>query len=565
MMHGNNSQGAGPGVSIVEDTTAHVDHLLDEDVDHKNVALTQNAAKAISQEQQMTLLQGCKTYPKAMAWSALISAAIVMEGFDKSLITGLFANTAFKTQFGHALPDGSYDLTASWQTALSTASYAGEVIGLAANGVIADRFGCRITIMVSLILVTAFIFVPFFAKTATQLLVGQILMGFPWGVFQTITVVYASEVCPVVLRPYLTTYVNLCWVFGQLIGAGALRGVAERVDQWSYRIPFALQWIWPVPILVGVYLAPESPWWLVRHGHRERARKALLRLASAKEEAFDADAVIAMMEHTNIMEKVATAGTRYTDCFRGVNLRRTEIVCCVWLVQVVTGFGLALYSSYFFLQAGLPPKHAFTLTLVGSALGVVGTGCSWALMARFGRRTLYLWGTGALLVLLLVVGIVSVAVPNSTRNSAAGWATGGLLLAWTAVYDAGVGPVCYALVSELSSTRLRAKSIVLARCVYNVGAVVVSIIAPRMLNPQAWNWGGRAAFFWAGTSLVAMTWIFFRLPEPKGRTYSELEILFERRTPARQFSQVVIEPLESDETLVADRKVLGVELVEVVS
>jgi len=28
----------------------------------------------------------------------------------------------------------------------------------------------------------------------------------------------------------------------------------------SYRIPFAIQWIWPVPIIVGVLLAPESPW-----------------------------------------------------------------------------------------------------------------------------------------------------------------------------------------------------------------------------------------------------------------------------------------------------------------
>lgn len=55
------------------------------------------------------------------------------------------------------------------------------------------------------------------------------------------TTAYASEVCPTQLRAYLTTYVNLCWVMGQLIGSGVLRSLVDRTDQWSYRIPFAIQ------------------------------------------------------------------------------------------------------------------------------------------------------------------------------------------------------------------------------------------------------------------------------------------------------------------------------------
>lgn len=65
----------------------------------------------------------------------------------------------------------------------------------------------------------AFIFIIFFANSLPVLLVGEVLIGIPWGVFRTTTTTYASEVCPVVLRPYLTTYVNLCWVMGQFIAA----------------------------------------------------------------------------------------------------------------------------------------------------------------------------------------------------------------------------------------------------------------------------------------------------------------------------------------------------------
>jgi SP family general alpha glucoside:H+ symporter-like MFS transporter len=64
----------------------------------------------------------------------------------------------------------------------------------------------------------------------------------------------------------VTTYVNFCWGLGQVIGIGVIRAMVNREDEWSYRIPYALQWMWPVPLIIGIYLAPESPWWLVRKG-----------------------------------------------------------------------------------------------------------------------------------------------------------------------------------------------------------------------------------------------------------------------------------------------------------
>ena len=204
--------------------------------------------------------------------------------------------------------------------------------------------------MGALFLVTCFIFIVFFAKSLTMLLIGEILCGIPWGVFQTLTTAYAADVCPVQLRAYLTTYVNLCWVFGQLIGSGVLRGVLNRTDQWGYRIPFAIQWMWPIPLFIGCYFAPESPWWLVRHGRHEQARHALLRLTSRNDPDFDVDKTVAMMEHTNELEKEITAGVSYWDCFKGSNLRRTEIVCMVWLCQNLCGSSFMVFSPNSSLQ-----------------------------------------------------------------------------------------------------------------------------------------------------------------------------------------------------------------------
>ena len=61
-------------------------------------------------------------------------------------------------------------------------------------------------------------------------------LKFPWGTFQTMSVSYAADVMPVHLRQYLTTYVNLCWVIGQIIASGVLRGLVGNDTQWAYRV-----------------------------------------------------------------------------------------------------------------------------------------------------------------------------------------------------------------------------------------------------------------------------------------------------------------------------------------
>jgi MFS transporter, SP family, general alpha glucoside:H+ symporter len=62
----------------------------------------------------------------------------------------------------------------------------------------------------SLFMVICAIFLLFFAKNIGMLMAGEILCGIPWGAFQTLTTTYAAEVAPIILRPYLTTFVNMC-------------------------------------------------------------------------------------------------------------------------------------------------------------------------------------------------------------------------------------------------------------------------------------------------------------------------------------------------------------------
>ncbi|TKA82733.1 hypothetical protein B0A55_01267 [Friedmanniomyces simplex] len=499
--------------------------------------ITLNAKKATDKEHNMTLMQGVRLYPKAIAWSMLISTCIAMEGYDVCLINNFYAFPQFNRKYGvYDEATASYQIPARWQAGLSNGANVGEMIGLMLNGWVSERFGYRYTVIGCLMCIVGFTAIFFTAQNVQALLAAEILCGIPWGVFQTLTITYASEVCPVALRGYLTTYVNACWGLGQLIGIGVIRSMVNRTDEWAYRIPYALQWMWPPFLIVGIFFAPESPWWLVRKGRLAEAKTSLLRLTSLNRETdFSASETLSMMQHTTALEEHLTHGTTYLDCLRGTDLRRTELVCMCWAMQNLSGNAFSNYSTYFLEQAGVSTSNSYNFAMGQYAINIAGVVGAWTLMSfGVGRRTLYLSGLAGLCSILLIMGFLGL-VPASHKTQA-GLATGSLMIIWALVFQLTVGTVCYSLVAELSTRRLQIKTVVLGRNLYIIVGIVTSVLTPYMLNPTAWGWGNYTGFFWAGLCGGSLVYTYFRVPEPRGRSFAELDMLFERGVPARDFA-----------------------------
>jgi SP family general alpha glucoside:H+ symporter-like MFS transporter len=231
--------------------------------------------------------------------------------------------------------------------------------------------------------------------------------------------------------------------------------------------------------------------WLVRRGRIEEAKKALLRLTSKKaqrETDFDADETVDMMIHTTALEEKITRGASYLDCFRGTDLRRTEIVAMCWGIQNLAGNAFTNYSTYFLEQAGLPTSSSYSFALGQYAINTVGVFGAWGLMTLgLGRRTLYFYGLCGLFSMLLIMGFLGL-LPSSDKETR-GLATGSLMIIWAVFYQLTVGTVCYSLVAEMSTRRLQIKTVVLGRNFYNIIAIITNVLTPYMINPTAWNWG----------------------------------------------------------------------------
>ncbi|KAL4812421.1 general substrate transporter [Aspergillus spinulosporus] len=498
------------------------------------------AQAANAAEHLMTVRQALRAYPWAVIWSLTISMSIIMEGYDTNLIGNFYAYPEFKVHFGQEYAHG-YEVPGEWQSALGAGGNAGCILGAFLNGYLVKHYGFKRVFIGGLLCMCGFIFVSFFGKSVGVQVAGQVLCGIPWGMFATIGPAYSSELLPLALRPYLTAYTNMCFAIGQFISMGALKSLLNRPDEWSYRIPYAVQWLWPAPLCVIAIFMPESPWWQVRHGQYAAAEKTVQGLM-AKSENHNARQVVAMMIHTDNIESEIEAGSSYLDCLRGSNLRRTEIACVTFAGQVLSGSQFAYSGTYFFEQAGMSADDSYKLALGGTAIAFIGTVLSWFLMKGLGRRSMYLGGMALMCIYLFIIGILDLV----WEMAGVQWAQSSLCIIWLFTYSLSVGPLGWSIAPEISSTRLRSKTIVLARNTYYIAIVVANVIEPYFINPTAWNWRGKTGFFWCGTGLATLIWGFFRLTETKGRTFEELDIMFAAKLKTRRFKAYDVDAYAED-------------------
>lgn len=505
---------------------------------------TEDANEANIEERNMSLAEAVKRYPKAAMWSLLVSTTLIMEGYDTALLNSLFALPVFQKKFGSLNKDGGYEIVSRWQIGLNMCIFVGEILGLQVTGFLVERFGNRYTMIMALYLLCCYIFILYFCKSLAMIAVGQILSAMPWGCFQSLTVTYASEVCPLALRYYLTTYSNMCWLFGQIFASGIMKNSQQNLasSDMGYKLPFALQWIFPAPLAIGIFLAPESPWWLVRKNKVSEAKQSLNRILSGKgeEKEIQVNMTLEQIKLTIAKEREAEGKSgSIRECFRGLNLRRTRIACLTWIAQNSSGSVLLGYSTYFFERAGMATDSAFTFSIIQYCLGLAGTICSWFISARVGRWTILTCGLAFQMIILFIIGGLGFA-----SGSSASYGSGGLLLALSFFYNTGIGAVVYCIVAEIPCSELRTQTIVLARNSYNLVAVVNAILTPYMLNLDNWNWGSKTGLYWGAFTALTLAWVIIDLPETSGRTFSEINELFALKTPARKFKSTKVDPFK---------------------
>lgn len=349
------------------------------------------AKRANDHEQNMSIVYAIRYYYVALIWAATMAAPIIMEGYETALVPSFFSYGPFREEYGQ--PYGPIRIKLihpSWQSGITVAAAAGQLLGLWVAPMLLNVVGYRCCTAFGLVWVGVFLQAGFWSSyikhKLAMFLCGEFLLGIPWGLFQAITLPYASDITPLKLKGPATTMINIFWLIGQLTSAAVLRGALELQSSWSFRLPMLIQYTWIIPLLLIVIWAPESPLFLSRANQNERAAQVLRRLNC--DPALDEPGSVAMMRAVNNHEKRTAHSMGLLECFRGINLRRTEITIIIYLTQQLVGSPLVFYSVNVLQKAGVTQRAALIVTSGMYTLCIFSTLCSMFAMRYYGRRTL---------------------------------------------------------------------------------------------------------------------------------------------------------------------------------
>lgn len=505
----------------------------------------EDSSCAVRRVHELTVREAVSKHRTAVLWAAFFCLPNMIIGYDPTIVGTLVGVSAFRKEFGYEYPSGSgeYVLASSWTSAFTYAPVIGYMLSAIWGGWCVDRYGPRKTLLGATALSLATLLLEVLGTSAATIFVGDLLTGLLTGSFPVLGPAYISEILPVCLRGIGLSCNNLAQVLGSLIGIVILRGTEYRSDKWAYKIPFITEYAFPMIFIFGAFLAPETPWFLVKKGQYDQAKQSLRR--TGYEDSIDS--TLAHMRETIILEQELSASTTYLDCFRGANLRRTVICAIAYSGQFFSGINLAAsYCTYFFELAGISANKAFDLSCGLFALGVFGNILSWPLVTIWGRRAAYIWTCMIAVMLMYVMGFLGLA-PAS--NQSAMYAKAVMLLLFNFVFNVGLGPVVYILIAELPNTRIRGKTLGIACFVPHVFSISISAGLPYAMSTTDANWGAKTGFLFAGLGTLLLFWAFFYLPETKGRTFEEIDVLFERKVPARNFAKTDLAGFEPADIL----------------
>nr|XP_019002616.1 uncharacterized protein I203_05102 [Kwoniella mangroviensis CBS 8507]OCF66077.1 hypothetical protein I203_05102 [Kwoniella mangroviensis CBS 8507] len=490
-------------------------------------------ALAAAEEKAISPLQAIRDYHRAFMWCLFSCIGAVLWGYDVQISSGLLSTPSFRRDFGYFYKN-DYVVPARWQSAFNSVGSVGGIFGGIAVGWIADRIGRRGSIAIASFISIGAVFIQFFSPSHNNamLLIGKLINGFALGMYLSAASAYCAEVSPVVLRGITTGLVNLWIVVGQFIANCVIQGLGSREDRNAYRIPFALQWIFPVILLIGLPFAPESPWYLARKERDEKARMVLQVLGTK-----DLDLHLRQIQETIALEDHYAAQTTYVQCLRGSDRRRTIIALMVFILQQISGVIFVLgYSTYFFQLAGFATSDSFKLGVGVTAIGVFGNLSALYSVNKLGRRTLFLGGMIGCTIINFGIGFSSISDTKAAR-----WAEAVFTLIFGLVYQGSIGPLGYVIFSEVSSAKLRSKTVGIGICVNSLCGMLANIIIPYLVNPDEANLKGRVGYIFGGLGLLGSIWTWLYIPETKNRTVDELDSLFEAKISSRNFAKAEVD------------------------
>lgn len=495
--------------------------------------------RELNVQEKLSMIQAVRKWPKISWWCLGLTSAIILTGFDISIISSVASLPEFQHDFGQKFED-TYIIPALWLGLWNASVPIGAIAGSAIGGMFQDTFGRRWSTAIASVLSALCVMIAFIANTNTNIdtrrgvfLIAKTFQGFGNGMILCTCETYMSENLPPALRGPGLALFPIFTLIGQLVGSIVVQVALDIQGAASYRTAFASQWPFTaLPLVIAVFL-PESPPWLIRVQKLDLARKCHQRLDNSPTDA-DRDAAFEEIHQTILLELKQSAfqDVSYMQCFQRTDTRRTLVIIFTHLIPMFFGLPLFATASYFLQTIGMSASRSILFILIGVVLGLISNvGAFWTL-THFGRRLLLLVSLSTATVLWASIGLA-----GCFSGDAMIWYVALCMMVTLITVGLGAWPASHVVAAETSSLRLRARSQGVGGVATNLANGAFSIVLPYIYNPDSGNLGARVGFVFSAFCAIAvfLTWQY--IPELKDRTNNEIDEMFELRLKTREFKR----------------------------
>lgn len=209
------------------------------------------------------------------------------------------------------------------------------------------------------------------------------------------------------------------------------------------------------------------------------------------------------------------------------------IACgCQILEQLSGNAFMSSYAVIFLQQVGI--TDPFVSSLARVAMALAGAGMGFWLPDKYGRRPLMIITAFIMWAGLWITSGISAWWPGGVNGGPVAQGLLALQMIWAAASTAGWGSCVWIITAETATAQLREKTVSIATTASFICVLLVSYINPFVQNEPG-NLGGLVGFIYGAFSLISIFFVYFFVPELKGRSLEELDELFNNHVPARKF------------------------------
>ncbi|RGN36017.1 sugar porter family MFS transporter [Bacteroides oleiciplenus] len=436
-------------------------------------------------------------------------------GYDTAVISGTIAQVT--ELFGlDALQQGWY----------VGCALVGSIVGVLFAGVLSDKFGRKLTMVISAVLFSTSAIGCALCADFNQLVIYRIIGGIGIGVVSIISPLYISEVSVAQYRGRLVSLYQLAVTVGFLgaylvnyqLLAYAETYINPGTDWFDlifvtevWRGMLGMETLPAVLFFIIIFFIPESPRWLILKGQDVKATNILKKIyVSAKEATFQVNETKSVLTFESKSE--------WSLLLQPGILKAVIIGVCIAILGQFMGVNAVLYyGPSIFENAGLSGGDSLYYQVLVGLVNTLTTVLALIIIDKVGRKKLVYYGVSGMIVTLLLIGIYFLFGESLGISSI-------FLLIFFLSYvfccAISICAVVFVLLSEMYPTKVRGLAMSIAGFALWIGTYLIGQLTPWMLQ----NLTPAGTFFLFAVMCVPYILIVWKLvPETTGKSLEEIE------------------------------------------